>query len=262
MKTACQLNVEGPIATLCFDRPESLNSLDLEAARDFEQLLKSVSEREDVRALVIRGEGDVFCTGTDPGYFKELQTDNDSRAFKRLVQATGNCLLLIRRMPQWVIASVNGLATGGGLQVVLAADLSIASQLAYFGDYSVRLGLHPDWGSYRLLPQRLGAAKTLEILLQGKLLSADEALQLGLLNEVVAPHGLQQRTNELARRIAEAPPLVLRRLKWGILESEGLEFKKVVELEVEGQLRSFVSEDSREGREAFSRRRRPKFQGR
>jgi enoyl-CoA hydratase/carnithine racemase len=262
MNTACQLAVEGPIAKVTFNRPETLNSFDLEAARAFEQLLKSVSEREELRVLVIRGHGDVFCTGTDPGYFKELQDGNDSRTYKRLVEATGHCLVLLRRMPQWVIASVNGLATGGGLQLVLAADLAVASQLAYFADYSIRLGLHPDWGSYRLMPERLGAAKTLEILLQGKLMSAEEALRLSLVNEVVAPHRLDERTDELARRIAEAPPLVLRRLKRGILESRGLEFKKVVELEVEGQLRSFLSEDSREGREAFAKKRRPKFQGR
>jgi enoyl-CoA hydratase/carnithine racemase len=262
MDTACQLAVEGPIATLTFNRPETLNSFDLDGARDFERLLKSVSEREEVRVLVLRGQGDVFCTGTDPGYFSELQVENDSRSFKRLVEAAGNCLLLLRRMPQWVIASVNGLATGGGLQIALAADLCLASELAYFGDYSVRLGLHPDWGSYRLLPEKLGKAKTLEILLQGKLLSAGEALQLGLLNAVVPPHRLEERTADLARRIAEAPPLVLRRLKRGMLESQGLELKKVLELEVEGQLRSFVSEDSHEGREAFLRNRRPKFQGR
>ncbi len=250
------------VATIQLNRPDQLNALDLDSLTLFEQLIQSLANREDIRAVVITGSNDVFCTGTDLDFFRELQAKQDTATYRRYVETVRKLLLLIRRVPQWVIAAVNGLATGGGFQLCLSCDWAIAADHAYFGDVFVRLGVHPDWGGYWFLPQRIGEMKTLELMASEKLISAPEALRMGLINEAVPAPDLPHRIQEVGRRVAEGPPLVLRKMKMGIYERSYSEWERISKLEVESQIHCFNSDDSREGMEAFAKKRKAKFQGR
>jgi 2-(1,2-epoxy-1,2-dihydrophenyl)acetyl-CoA isomerase len=165
-------------------------------------------------------------------------------------------------MPQLVLASVNGTAWGAGLSICLACDLCIACEHAHFGDSLLRAGLFPGWSMLWLLRERLGDARTLEITVLGRVLSAPEALEYGLINGVIASENFCYRSQQLARKIADGPPFVIRELKRARYEAFEDEWSRVMEVEIESQVRCFLSEDSRAGLLAFLRKRKPRFEGR
>lgn len=256
------LEVRGPIATLTVNRPARKNSLDLFSAVMIEQLVRSVSEREELRVLTITGQEDAFCAGVDPEYIGQIQTMGDVESYRQFLRVGRNLLLMFRRMPQLVIASVNGIATGAGLGLVLASDWSVAAEEASFGETSASDGLFPGWTGYWLLQERLGTSRAMEMVMLGQMLAAEEALDHGIVNWVVARENLRECTERIAASLAEAPPLVLREIKRSIYENHYRKCEEKSDFEVEGQMRCFLSEDSRAGVQAVLRKRKAKFEGR
>src|ERR1700687_2402137 len=164
-------------------------------------------------------------------------------------------------MPKPVIASINGIATGAGCNLALACDYRIASESAKLGQTFVRIGLHPDWGGTWFLPRLVGSGKALEIMASGRMVEADEALAIGMVDRLVEPEALLTEAEDLSRRIAARPPVVLRDLKKAVYRSAVNDLPAQLEVENENQLRAFLSQDAAEGMAAFFEKRSPRFWG-
>jgi len=256
------LEFRAPIASINLNRPERRNTLDLFSAGLLEQCVRAVSEREDLRILTITGQGDSFCAGADPEYLAQIQAAGDIESFRQFLRIGRNLLLLLRRMPQLIIASVSGIATGPGFGIVLASDWAVASENACFGETSVSDGLFPGWTGHWLLQERLGPTKATQLVMLGQLVFAAEAMELGLINQVVSGENLKECTDHLAAHLAEGPPLVLREIKKSVYENHYRKCEEKSDFEIDGQIRCFLSEDSRAGVQATLRNRKAKFEGR
>jgi len=256
------LEFRAPMARITLNRPERRNTLDLFSAGLLEQCVRAVSEREDLRILAITGQGESFCAGADPEYLAQIQAAGDIESFRQFLRIGRNLLLLLRRMPQLIITSANGVATGPGLGLILASDWAVAADKACFGETSVSDGLFPGWTGHWLLQERLGPSKATELVILGQLISAAEALALGLINQVVPGENLKESTDQMTARLCEAPPLVLRELKKSAYENHYRRCEEKSDFEIDGQIRCFLSEDSRAGVQATLRNRKAKFEGR
>jgi len=156
---------------------------------------------------------------------------------------------------------VNGVATGAGLSLALACDLRIASEAASFGATFSRVGLHPDWGGTFLLPRLVGASRALELLWSGRMVGAEEALAIGLVNRVVPADSLREEAIAWAVQLAAGPPLAVARIKRAVQESLDRDLESMLAIELENQLACFDSQDVKRGLFAFLSKDTPRFEG-
>jgi enoyl-CoA hydratase/carnithine racemase len=201
------LRVEGPIATITLNRPAAFNSIDLAIAKRLEALGAEVEASDDIRVLVIEGEGRAFCAGGD------LQTigaaaaaDNIAPVVSELLQHYHAFISTLRRMPKIVLASVHGSAAGAGLSLAFVADLCIAAEDARFTPAYDKLGVSPDGGGTVGLAASVGTRRALQIFLAEDSFSAAQAYQWGLVVKVVPAVELKAATRELALRLAKNAP--------------------------------------------------------
>jgi len=223
------------------------------------EALHAVASDDAVRAVVLTGEGRAFCSGGDVEAMSKLQEAGDIESFRKLLQSGRTIVSTIREMPQIVIAAVNGVAAGAGCNLALACDYRIASNAARFSQSFVRIGLHPDWGGTYFLPRLVGTAKALEILTTGRMIEAEEALSLGIVERVVEPADLMEAAHSLAKVFADGPRGAIRDIKRAVYASERNDLATQIDLETEHQIRAFESEDSAEGMKAFFEKRTPVF---
>src|SRR5262249_54769109 len=153
------------------------------------------------------------CSGADVRYLRDLLAEGDTTTFSKLLDAGRHVVTAIRALPVPVIASVNGPAAGGGLNLALGCDIRIASETATFGQTFSRIGLAPDWGGLHFLPRLVGEAKAIELMMTGDVIDATEALMIGLVNRVVPAERLAEETEALARSLAGRPPRSLAAIK-------------------------------------------------
>lgn len=252
-------SMEQGVLTFRLDRPGALNCWDLETLTQFREELVRHSEREDLRAVVLTGAGGAFSAGAWIPYLLEQLQQENLRGLRRLAENTREILLSIRRLPQFTIAALNGPALDGGLNLALACDCVLAGRDVVLGYPFVEIGLQPDVGSGPLLTERLGAWEAMRCLLEGKLLSASTAKQMGLLQEVISGEELVRRTLALAGWAASLPPVVLRGVKRGLQRS--IAGTSAWDGEVDNRVRSLLSHDFHEGVAAFIENRRPRFTG-
>ncbi len=253
------LNISGQVARLTLNRENRSNTLDLEAASLLESYVRSLADRADIRVLVLTGVGAFFCSGFDLEYVARIQAKADVHAFRDFVEIGKRLILLFRRMPQLVIASVNGSALGAGLTLALACDWCLASDQAYFGDNCAQTGLFPGWGGYWLLQHQIGPSMALEMVVLGQMRAADEALDF--VNRMVAYDHLDSCTDQIAAKIAAGPPLVIREIKRTVHDNYFKNCEEMIDGEIEGHIRCFVSEDCKAAVQAYLRKRKPKFEG-
>jgi enoyl-CoA hydratase/carnithine racemase len=201
------LRIEGPIATITLNRPGAFNSIDLSIAKKLEQLGAEVEASDEVRVLVIEGEGRAFCAGGD------LQTIGAAAAADTIAPVVGELLqhyhafiAALRRMPKMVLASVHGSAAGAGMSLAFVADLCIAAEDARFTPAYSKLGVSPDGGGTVGLAASVGTRRALQIFLAEDSFSAAQAYDWGLLAKVVPATELKAATHELAHRLAQNAP--------------------------------------------------------
>src|SRR2546423_14673700 len=193
------------IVTITLNRPERLNALAGHMRRDLAEALEEAGSDPHVRVVVLAGEGRAFCAGGDIHFMAELVERNDAEEFARLLGAARRVILTIRQMSKPVIASIEGACAGAGFNLALACDLRIASSTATFSQSFVKLGFHPDWGGSYFLPRMVPSNIACELFFLGDAIDASTALDLGLLNRVVAPEQLAAETLTLAERLRDAP---------------------------------------------------------
>ena len=212
-----------------------------------------------MRVIVITGAGRGFCAGADVGYMAELVERRDVEAMAALVDAGRHVMTTIRQSRKPVIASVNGVAAGGGANLALACDIRIASDLASLGQTFNRIGLHPDWGGTYFLPRLVGPAKALELVWLADIIVAPECERLGLFNRVVPHSLLAEATRTWARALADKPALAISLAKRAIYDSLDRSLPEMLDYELDAQMQCFESGDASEGIRAFSEKRAARF---
>src|SRR2546426_10683802 len=253
---------DNSIVTITLNRPERLNALVGHMRRDLAEALEEAGSDPDVRVIVLTGAGRAFCAGGDVHFMAELAEPGDAEEFARLLGAARRVILAIRQMTKPVLASIEGACAGAGFNLALACDLRIASSTATFAQSFVKLGFHPDWGGTYFLPRMVPSNIAAELFFLGETIDAQEALRLGLLNRVVAPEELEAETRQLAERLRDGPAVSIAAAKHAIYASEHDMLERMLQYEVEAQIRCFESEDGREGVRAFVEKRPPNFTGR
>ena len=255
------LRREPPLAWLTVNRPRAHNALNASVWAGLADAAEGLAAERDTRVVIVRGAGErAFMSGADISEFRTLRADAAARAEDD--RRSGRAWRAIGAMPQPVIAMVNGLCYGGGVAVALACDLRFAAAAARFAVPAVRLGLSYPMESIERLVQVVGPGAAADILLSGRTLDAGEALQIGLVNRVVAAGELEAATRDYALSMAEGAPLTLTAHKRAIRESLRSASERDGATLQEAMRRCFDSADYQEGIAAFLEKRTPHFRGR
>ena len=258
-----RFDAEDGVATVTFDRPERLNALTFEAYADLRELLAEIPHREDVRALVITGEGRGFCSGGDVHDIIGALQGMGARDLLDFTRMTGSVVQRMRECPQPIVAAVNGVAAGAGAVIALAADLRLVARSARFSFLFTKVGLAgADMGSAYLLPRLVGLGRATELLLLGEDVDAGRAVEIGLANRVVEDDTLRSDAAELASRLAAGPATAHATTKMLLSREQDLDLAGSLELEAFAQALLMTSDDHREFYRAFTEGRDPRWTGR
>lgn len=251
------LNLEelNGVLTIKMNRPEALNALNTEMLNELETVIDQASQSKTVRVVVLTGEGKSFVAGADISEMKALDASG-GRTFSQL----GNRIFRkIECLDQPVICAVNGFALGGGCELAMACDIRIASEKAKFGQPEVGLGITPGFGGTQRLPRIIGVARAKELIYTGRIVRADEAERIGLVNEVVSHDVLLEKVYELASAISKNSTSAVAYSKTAI--NRGVEVDLETALKAEADLFGlcFAEDDQTEGMDAFLQKRTPSF---
>ncbi|RLB54401.1 MAG: hypothetical protein DRJ42_09275 [Deltaproteobacteria bacterium] len=253
-----RLEFDGGVATLTIARPEALNALNPALLAELRSALEEVAGTGGVRCLVVTGEGKAFVAGADIDAMKSLGPE-EAKAFAQEGHRTFD---MIEALPCPVIAAVNGFALGGGCELALACDFIYASEKAKFGQPEVKLGVIPGFGGTQRLSRRVGVAVARELIYTGAILSADDALRVGLVNRVFLGDALLDEARKTAATIGEMGPLAVTAGKRAILDGEDRDLHEANAREIDLFAGCFASADQTEGMAAFLEKRPAKFVGR
>lgn len=243
------------IGWITFNRPDQLNTFTTPLAREFNTALAEFEKDPEVRVIIVAGEGKAFCAGID---VNEL-AGKSPLDYYNWVQQMEDMSLRIAEMGTPVIASVQDVAVANGIGVVASADLAVAAEGARFGATAVNVGLF-CMGPAVALSRNLGRKKSLELLLTGEMITAEEAFRIGLINKVVAKADLVSETRALAEKIAEKSPLAVQLGKKSFYRMEDLDFEKAYEMVGNHFAMLCSTEDAHEGVNAFFEKRPPQWQ--
>jgi 2-(1,2-epoxy-1,2-dihydrophenyl)acetyl-CoA isomerase len=257
-----RLAVGDGVGRLTLARPDVLNALDKRTGEELLEALESLAVDESVRVIVLSGEGRAFSAGGDIREMRRGGGELPESFFDELLCTLNRTILRLAEMPKPVVAAVNGLATGLGFNLALAADIRIAARGAEFSQAFTRIGLVPDGGGTFLLPRIVGWAKAMELILTAQTVSSEEALRLGIVTEVVDETVFEETVDRWALRLAAAPTGAIARVKRLLVHSLTSDLKSQLRYEREMQMECGRSEDFREGIAAFFEKRQPRFTGR
>lgn len=251
---------ENRVTRITFNRPERRNAVDFETMQLFHDAIQQAAG-DETRVIVLTGAGEAFCAGADLQARTPEQIKNyDVTAGLR--QHTTPAILTMNHMPKPIIARVHGPAAGIGFSYALASDIRIVSEQAKFSMAFIKIGLIPDGGSTYFLPRLVGYAKAFEVMATGRTIGADEALSLGLVNQVVPVEKLDAAVNALVETFLAAPAIALAKIKEALVHGQSADLGSALEFEALNQAECFRSEDFLEGVTAFLQKRKASFQGR
>ena len=248
---------EGNVAVLTLNRPDKLNALNEEVLRELAYALDACTQA-GARCAVLTGAGDrAFAAGADIAAMKDLGPAGALR-FARLGHAVARAM---EDAPFPIIAAVNGFALGGGCELALACDFVYASDKAKFGQPEVNLGVIPGFGGTQRLARLVGPSRARELCMTGDVVSADDALRMGLANKVVAHEALLPEARETAKKIAAKAPLAVAAVRTAVLRGQDVPLPTANELEAAAFAALFASGDQKEGMAAFLEKRPATFRG-
>jgi enoyl-CoA hydratase len=252
-----QVERDDAVAIVTVDRPEALNALDVATLTELRDRLREHADDDRVRVVILTGAGEkAFVAGADIKYMSGLDVDQAKR-WGALGHEVGR---LLETMPKPTIAAINGFALGGGCELAIACDLRYAASSAKLGQPEVNLGIIPGWGGTQRLARLCGLGVAKELIFTGRIVAAEEALRIGLVNGVHDP--VLDKAREVATLLSSKSPISLRLMKE--LANRALGGDHAANLEAEGRVfgELFSSEDAKEGLAAFVEKREPKFAGR
>jgi enoyl-CoA hydratase/carnithine racemase len=251
------------VATVTLDRPEKLNPLTFESYADLRDLLAELPHHEDVRVLVIRGEGRAFCGGGDVNEIIGELIRMDARDLMRFTRMTGDVIRAMRECPVPIIAGIQGIAAGAGAVVALAADFRVVAQSGKFAFLFTKVGLSGgDMGAAYLLPRVVGLGRATELLMLGNTIDSATADRYGLVSKLVADDELDGAVAELAATLASGPTLALAQTKSLLTRELDMPIGSAMELDAMTQALLMTTHDHAEFHAAFNERRPPNWQGR
>ena len=255
-----RIEIVAGIAELTLARPEGANAIDLIASEELAEAALLCDQSPEVRAVLLRADGPMFSAGGDVRSFRDAGDDVPA-LLKRITLGLHVAISRFARMDAPVVAAVGGMAAGGGMSLACACDIVLAADNARFTMAYTRIGLVPDGGSSFFLPRRIGLARTRDLMLRNRVLSAAEALDWGLVEQVVPAADLDAEARKVARELAAGPTLAFgaaKRLLLGTFD-HGLETQ--MELETRAISSMGATDDAKEGLRAFFEKRAPKFLG-
>ena len=261
-----KISVQGNLARITLNRPEALNALSPDMIADLGRAVLSCRS-EEIRAVLISGTGGAFCAGADvKDFVNELDQGGPAGLSQHLKELASllhrDVVLGIRRLEKPVIASIDGVAAGGGFSLMLACDMRIASSTSKFLMAYANIGATADGGSTYLLPRLVGAGRAMEIYLASQPISAQSALEMGLVSEVCPAEDLDRHAVETAMRLAEGPTVAYGRVKALFDRSWETDLSSQLDAETESISGITLTGDFQEGIRAFADKRKPGFQGR
>lgn len=241
------------IGILKINRPDSLNALNKDTLCEIREGIKELNGNEDVKVIIITGEGKAFIAGADIKSMMNMN-ENEAREFCQLGQKIFD---LIENLDKPVIAAVNGFALGGGCELAMACDFRIASEVAKFGQPEVNLGVIPGFGGTQRLPRLVGTGHAKELIFTGEIIDANAALRIGLVNKVLPLENLMEATVAIAHKIAAKGPAAILIAKNVINRGVDTDLSKGLSIERDGFLQCFASGEAKEGMAAFVEKRKP-----
>jgi enoyl-CoA hydratase/carnithine racemase len=251
------------VATVTLDRPEKLNPLTFESYADLRDLVLQLPYRDDVRVLVLRGEGTAFCAGGDVNEIIGELIRMRPRELMAFTRMTGDLIRAMREVPVPIIAGIQGIAAGAGSVVALASDFRIVTTSARFAFLFTRVGLSGgDMGAAYLLPRVVGAGRATQLLMLGDTVDAATADRYGLVSELVPDDELDAAVDRLARRLADGPTLAYAQTKALLTRELDMSLAGAMELDAMTQALLMTTDDHAEFHTAFNERRPPRWTGR
>ncbi|MEM8904481.1 MAG: enoyl-CoA hydratase-related protein [Actinomycetota bacterium] len=261
-------HVDGAVGVLAFDRPDRRNALSEEMYDGFRHGLADLVEDPAVRVVVVTGRGGAFCAGGDVKGMNERNSGSSDHAptieesVDRLRRNQISVSAALHELPKPVIAALPGPAAGAGLSIALAADLRVASERAVLVTAFSNVGASGDFGGSWFLTQLVGPSRARELYFLSERLTAGEALELGIVNRVLPDDGFDEAALDLARRVAERPPLALRAMKENLNRALVADLRTCLDAEATAMVRTMATADHREAAAAFVEKRPPHFVGR
>lgn len=246
---------KGAVAVIRMNRPEAMNALNTETFVELGDILDRIESDEEIRVVLVTGEGKAFVAGADIVEMKDMD-GQESMAFSRFGQH------IFRRMESMevvFIGAVNGFCLGGGCEFAMACDIRIASEKAKFGQPEVNLGVTPGFAGTQRLPRLVGSSRAKELLFTGEIIDAETALSIGLVNRVVTPDALMDSAETLAQTILKKGPVSVRLVKTCVNRGLQTDIDTAGEIEAHAFGHCFASGQTREGMSAFLEKREPNF---
>lgn len=249
--------VENNVATITMNRSKSLNSMNDGLINGLHDAITKAAADAEVRAIVLTGNGKAFCAGGDLSYLNSIESSAEKKAF---IAKVGDVARRLTTIEKPVIAYVNGVAAGAGVNLMLACDLVYASAKARFAESFSKVGLIPDCGGLYFLPKAIGVLKSKELMFTADLIDASTAEKLGMLNAVYEDDVLHDKVYEMAARLAASAPLSISLIK-KYLNNTALTLDEVLTIEETTQALLMGTDDCKEGIAAFYEKRNPVFTG-
>lgn len=253
-----KVEVQDGVALIMFTRAEAANSLSIQMLNEINETLEAIHYDRSIRAVIVTGDGDkAFCAGADLKERKEM----DEEETRKTIALIGRTVNHFEEIAQPVIAAINGVAFGGGLELALACDIRMASSTAKLGLTETALGIIPGAGGTQRLPRLIGIGKAKELIYTARRLSAEEAYRYGIIEYIVESQDLLKQAKELALEIGKNAPLSLVQAKTAINQGMQTDISTGLQIESLAYSRLLHTEDRLEGLKAFQEKRSPVYRG-
>ena len=258
MPNFVKVEVQDGVAVVMFMRAEAANALSVQMLHEINEALEAIHDDRSIRVVIVTGDGEkAFCAGAD---LKERKGMNEGET-RKTIALIGKTMTHFETLAQPVIAAINGVAFGGGLELALACDIRMASSTAKIGLTETALGIIPGAGGTQRLPRLIGVGKAKELIYTARRLSAEEAYQYGIIEHIAEPGKLLEQAKALAYEIAKNAPLSLIQAKTAINQGMQTDISTGLQIESLAYSRLLHTEDRLEGLKAFQEKRSPAYSG-